>query len=152
MKAVPVYSITPSKFEFDCKQFNATYKLGTFKGASQAATLERLLQLKKMLADELAEIDEIIAIAQPAVYPDTYTTLDLRVELADLLGDLQVYCASEMLRWGIPVQATLDIIMSSNQSKLGADGLPIMKEGKVQKGPDYWRPEPMIRQMLVGHG
>lgn len=143
------YSLHPSKFELDCREFNNLYKLGSFKNAEQAASLERILQLKKMLTDELAEIDEIIYGLAPDTFPSLYTPMDLRVELADLLGDLQVYCASEMIRWGIPVQGTLDIIMSSNRSKLGTDGLPLMKDGKVQKGPDYWKPEPAIRAMLI---
>ena len=149
---VQPYQLVPSKFELDCKMFNETYKLGSFKDATREEALLRLQQLKKMLVDEVAEIDEIIYACAPDTYPSSYTQLDLRVELADLLGDLQVYCASEMIRWSLPVQGTLDIIMSSNQSKLGADGLPIMKDGKVQKGPDYWKPEPMIRAMLIAKG
>ena len=43
----------------------------------------------------------------------------------------------------------LNIIMDSNESKLGADGLPIYNaDGKVLKGPNYWKPEPALRKML----
>lgn len=71
-------------------------------------------------------------------------------DLADLLGDIIVYCASEMVRYGIPIQDTLRIIMDSNFSKLGADGLPIYDDkGKVMKGPNYWKPEPKIMAMLL---
>jgi predicted HAD superfamily Cof-like phosphohydrolase len=69
--------------------------------------------------------------------------------LADLLGDIQVYCASEMAKFGLPLDQVLAIIMQSNFSKLGADGLPIYDErGKVMKGPGYWKPEPKIQAML----
>ena len=69
--------------------------------------------------------------------------------LADLLGDLQVYCASEMTKFGLPLDGVLDVIMQSNFSKLGADGKPIYDErGKVLKGPNYWKPEPKIHQLL----
>jgi predicted HAD superfamily Cof-like phosphohydrolase len=72
--------------------------------------------------------------------------------LADLLGDIQVYCASEMRKFGLPQDDVLSIIMQSNFSKLGADGKPIYDErGKVQKGPGYWKPEPKISAMLEEH-
>ena len=53
-------------------------------------------------------------------------------------------------RWGLPLNKILDVIMESNFSKLGADGMPIYDErGKVMKGPDYWKPEPQIRDALT---
>jgi predicted HAD superfamily Cof-like phosphohydrolase len=49
----------------------------------------------------------------------------------------------------LPLDQVLAIIMQSNFSKLGADGLPIYDErGKVMKGPNYWKPEPKIQAML----
>jgi hypothetical protein len=34
-------------------------------------------------------------------------------------------------------------------SKLGVDGQPIYDaRGKVMKGPNYWKPEPMIRRAI----
>ncbi len=78
------------------------------------------------------------------------STMDALVEIADLLGDIQVYCASEMARFGIPNSEVLEIIMKSNESKLGADGKPIYNEqGKFMKGPNYWKPEPKIRELLI---
>ena len=76
--------------------------------------------------------------------------IDLLVDLADLLGDIQVYCASEMARFGLPIKQVLDIIMESNFSKLDANGQPIYDEdGKVCKGPNYWKPEPKIKELLL---
>jgi hypothetical protein len=52
----------------------------------------------------------------------------------------------------LPISSVLDIIMESNFSKLGADGQPIYDaDFKVQKGPNYWKPEPKIKQLLVSH-
>lgn len=77
--------------------------------------------------------------------------LEVLTDMADWLGDIQVYCASEMAKWGLPLDPVLQIIMESNMSKLGADGMPIVDEsGKVQKGPNYWKPEPKIKEMLAG--
>jgi len=45
----------------------------------------------------------------------------------------------------------LDVIMDSNESKLGADGKPIYDaNGKFLKGPGYWKPEPKIKALLEG--
>lgn len=105
----------------------------------------RLHALKKILQDELNEMDEIIQNLADDKY---INPVDFLVDIADLMGDFQVYCASENARFGIPNSEILDIIMSSNFSKLGADGLPIIKDGKVQKGPGYWKPEPSIKALL----
>ena len=52
-------------------------------------------------------------------------------------------------RRGIPLEDVLQIIMDSNASKLGADGKPIYDaNGKFLKGPNYWKPEPKIRELL----
>jgi len=70
-------------------------------------------------------------------------------DLSDWLCDIQVYCASEMRRWGLENDPTLKIIMESNASKLGEDGLPIIDpRGKIMKGPNYWKPEPKIMEAL----
>lgn len=110
-----------------------------------AATLERLHALKKILTDEVNEIDEIIDKVGNREYP---STIDFLTDMADLMGDLQVYCASENARFGIPNGEILSIIMASNFSKLGADGQPIIQDGKVQKGPGYFKPEPLIKTRL----
>ena len=73
--------------------------------------------------------------------------------IADLLGDVIVYCRSEALKYGLPLEEVLDIIMDSNESKLGADGKPIYDaNGKFLKGPNYWKPEAKIKSMLEGRG
>lgn len=101
----------------------------------------------KILQKELNEHEPIVADLEQNQYD---TPIDFLVDLADLLGDIQVYCASEMVRFGLPNKEVLDIIMASNFSKLGADGQPIYDaDGKVCKGPGYWKPEPAIRELLV---
>jgi len=136
-----------SEFANDIEKFNGIYKLPvsqvptTDVGVDMA---ERLTAFKAILGEELEEIDEIIDSAKRGDNPLTTLTM-----LADLLGDIQVYCASEMAKFGLPLDEVLAIIMQSNFSKLGADGQPIYDErGKVMKGPGYWKPEPKISQML----
>ncbi len=100
-----------------------------------------------ILQNELNEHKDILENIEGKEYLDP---LDLLTDLADLLGDLIIYCMSEMARYGIPIDETLKIIMASNFSKLGEDGQPIYDEsGKVCKGPGYWKPEPKILEMLT---
>lgn len=96
------------------------------------------------------ELDEHTDILDKLYAKEYQSDIEVLTDLADLLGDLIVYCASEMVRYGIPINETLRIIMDSNFSKLDADGLPIYDAtGKVMKGPNYWKPEPKIMAMLL---
>lgn len=117
----------------------------TMERGSNAAMLKRLSAFKKILLDEVSEVDEIIDKVSDDI---SYSQIEFLTDMADWLGDIQVYCACEMARLGIPLKETLEIIMQSNFSKLGEDGQPIISEGKVQKGPGYWKPEPRIKAML----
>jgi NTP pyrophosphatase (non-canonical NTP hydrolase) len=124
---------------------NAMYKLPAHdRPTLPADAAERLLKFKATLLDEVHEIDEIVKLTQRGTEP-----LDIAVAIADLLGDLIVYCRSEALKYGLPLEEVLDVIMDSNESKLGADGKPIYDaNGKFLKGPNYWKPEPRIRALL----
>ena len=128
---------------------NAMYKLP----ANEVPTVPedvagRLRKFKATLADEVDEIDEIVVKAEEGATP-----IEIAVALADLLGDVIVYCRSEALKYGLPLEAVLDIIMDSNESKLGADGQPIYDgNGKFLKGPNYWKPEPKIAELLRSLG
>lgn len=136
-----------SDFNIRVKKFNQMYGLSAPSAPTWSPQLkDRLIQFKKILQDELNEVDDIIDAhdnLQAIDHP-----LDLLTMLADWLGDIQVYAASEMVRHGLPIEPVLDIIMDSNDSKLDEHGNPIVKDGKVQKGPNYWKPEPKIRQHL----
>ena len=124
----------------------------------EVAVIHRLENFKKIILDEIDEVEDIIqslvhglrvrkgTLVQPE---ETYTLLDFLVDMADWLGDIQVFCASEMARYGLPIKDVLSIIKASNFSKLDVDGKPIYDaNGKVQKGPGYWKPEPQIKALL----
>jgi predicted HAD superfamily Cof-like phosphohydrolase len=145
-----------TEFDQEIKRFNTMYGLPTLDtpgmpyvgDANQTAReklVARLRNFKDILREELDEVDEIIAKIEVGDAPDEVLT-----DLADWLGDIQVYCASEMRKFGLDNSGVLGVIMASNFSKLGKDGKPIFDDrGKVMKGPDYWRPEPMIRKYIV---
>jgi NTP pyrophosphatase (non-canonical NTP hydrolase) len=128
---------------------NAMYKLpANDRPTLPAEVAARLLKFKATLMDEVHEIDEIVEMSNNGGAP-----LDIAVALADLLGDIIVYCRSEALKYGLPLEDVLDVIMDSNESKLGADGKPIYDaNGKFLKGPNYWRPEPRIKALLEQRG
>jgi predicted HAD superfamily Cof-like phosphohydrolase len=124
---------------------NAMYKLPAHARPTLPADVaDRLAKFKATLMDEVHEIDEIVKQSK-----DGAAAADIAVAIADLLGDIIVYCRSEALKYGLPLEEVLDVIMDSNESKLGADGKPIYDaNGKFLKGPNYWRPEPRIKALL----
>ncbi len=124
---------------------NAMYKLPACDSPALPEDVAvRLAKFKATLMDEVHEIDEIVALAQKGAEP-----AEILTAMADLLGDVIVYCRSEALKYGLPLEDVLDVIMDSNESKLGADGKPIYDaNGKFLKGPGYWKPEPKIRALL----
>lgn len=138
-----------SAFKKDIEQFNKMYGLPvndvpTTLFATRAELIERLSAFKNILDEELDEMNEIVQKIRAGDEP-----ADVLTHLADLLGDIQVYCASEMMKFGLDNDLVLATIMASNMSKLGADGQPIYDDrGKVMKGPNYWKPEPMIRRAI----
>ncbi len=137
-----------SDFAKDIEKFNGIYKLPVNKVPTTdigVPLVDRLKAFKDILMEEVHEIDEIID-----AHGSGKAELEVLTMLADLLGDVQVYCASEMAKFGLPLNGVLAIIMQSNFSKLGADGKPIYDErGKVMKGPNYWKPEPKIAALLA---
>lgn len=124
---------------------NAMYKLPVHdRPALPEDITVRLTRFKATLMDEVHEIDDIVEQVRNGA--DDMAVL---TAMADLLGDVIVYCRSEALKYGLPLEAVLDVIMDSNESKLGADGKPIYDaNGKFLKGPSYWKPEPKIRALL----
>ena len=138
---------------------NRTYNLPMNRVPSKDMDLpEQLQNFKKILSDEIAEIDDIIINnehasdiqAKMAAGNLDEIVLDAHTALADLLADIVVYCFSESLKHGIYLPAILHNVMVSNFSKLGEGGQPIKDEtGKFLKGPNYFPPEPAIKELLT---
>lgn len=132
------------------EHFNKMYGLEApespmLRGAHPEEMVNLLRTFQDVLQEEMKEVDDLVDKLR-TVRPDP---LDILTDLADWLGDIMVYCASEMRKYGLRSNDILGIIMSSNFSKLGPDGRAIYDaRGKVLKGPNYWKPEPMIRRLL----
>ncbi|WP_281756163.1 nucleoside triphosphate pyrophosphohydrolase family protein [Neptunitalea chrysea] len=71
------------------------------------------------------------------------------VEVADALGDMLYILCGTIIEHGMQykIDEVFNEIQKSNMSKLGKDGKPIYREdGKVMKGPDYFKPN--IKKIL----
>lgn len=137
------------KFSDSIKRFNEMYKLPS-NDKPTLLGVERLRNFKNILMEEVNEVDGIIK-----KYEETGNDLsdekklDILTDLSDWLGDMIVYITSEATKHGLNIDETLSVIMESNFSKLGADGNPIYDErGKVMKGPNYWKPEPKLKEEI----
>lgn len=152
-----------SQFATDILKFNAMYRMQIAAGPTlrigTKGPAQRLRDFKSILAKELNELDPIIDHIQhleeghttwydPSGAATLTNGMNALTDLADLLGDIQVYCASEMAKFGIPLDQTLAIIMQSNFSKMFPDGPHFDEQDKLVKGPEYWQPEPQLRLML----
>jgi predicted HAD superfamily Cof-like phosphohydrolase len=147
------------------EKFNELYKMPVCEKPS-LPSIKRLENFREVLQEEVDEVDEIIRKYREIssgmnndvdkVYSNEEASgmtfdqkLSIQTDLADWLGDMMVYITSESRKYGFDMEKTLGIIMDSNFSKLDADGEPIYDErGKVQKGPNYWKPEEKISEML----
>lgn len=136
-----------SAFAARIATMNAMYRLAAHNSPTIPPDVaDRLVKFKATLTDEVQEVEDIVTMAKSGA-----SKLEVAVAIADLLGDIIVYCRSEALKYGLPLEQVLDVIMDSNESKLGADGNPIYDQnGKFLKGPNYWKPEPKIRELLSG--
>ena len=71
------------------------------------------------------------------------------IEIGDALGDMLYILCGTIISHGFQdkIEALFDEIQRSNMSKLGDDGKPIYREdGKVLKGPNYFKPD--IKKIL----
>ena len=76
-------------------------------------------------------------------YLDAIKNKDL-IEVADSLGDMLYILCGTIITHGMQdvIDEVFEEIQRSNMSKLGNDGKPIYREdGKVLKGPNYFKPE-----------
>ena len=64
------------------------------------------------------------------------------LEVADALTDILYVTYGAGHAFGINLDACFEEVQNSNMSKLGNDGKPIYSDqGKVMKGPNYFKPD-----------
>ena len=111
------------------KDFHDTF--GLSYNDSPTVALEKIIELRYNLMKE--ENEEYIEAARKN---------DI-IEVADALGDMLYILCGTIIEHGMSdiIEDVFDEIQKSNMSKLGADGKPIYrKDGKVMKGPNYFKP------------
>jgi len=132
------------------KKFNDMYKMESNDTPKNLGP-QRLSDFVNILTEEIEEHVEVAKLMTMADAACGHNVIheDAMVQLADLLGDIIVYTASEMRRWGIPAEQVLDVIMQSNFSKLQDDGTAKFDgRGKLMKSANYWKPENKIKDIL----
>jgi predicted HAD superfamily Cof-like phosphohydrolase len=112
----------------------------------------------RMLAEELAELARASGVdvqvdsrepeGQDVLVRSNGGAFDV-VEAADALADIRYLTDGANLVFGFPGDAVLRIVHDSNMSKLGEDGKPVRRDdGKILKGPNYWKPQEKIAKLL----
>lgn len=117
-------------------EFHRAFGLGIKDRPTADLPLEKNLLRYKLMREENEE------------YLDAATRGDL-AEVADALGDMLYILCGTILEHGMQdkIEEVFSEIQRSNMSKLGPGGKPIYRaDGKVLKGPDYFKPD--IRAIL----
>jgi len=113
------------------KEFNEAFNIEYSK--QQNANLDdKTIDLRYRLMQE--ENDEYLEAAKKK---------DL-VEIADALGDKLYILCGTILAHGLQdkIVEVFEEIQRSNMSKLSSDGSPVIREdGKILKGPNYFKPD-----------
>ena len=112
------------------KEFNEAFKI-KYSNNQKADLDESTIELRYRLMQE--ENNEYLEAARKK---------DL-VEIADALGDKLYILCGTILAHGLQdkIVEVFNEIQSSNMSKLSAEGKPvIIEDGKILKGPNYFKP------------
>jgi predicted HAD superfamily Cof-like phosphohydrolase len=90
---------------------------------------------QRILDEEVGELAEAAAtvVADPAARR--------MAELARELADVVYVAYGTAVTYGIDLDAVLAEVHRANMSKLADDGRPIIRDGKVQKGPNFRPPD-----------
>ncbi len=118
------------------EQFHDAFKIGNNYEPTTELSKEEIELRFRLLAEENEE------------YLEAAKNGDM-VEVADALGDLLYILCGTILKHGMQdkILEVFEEIQASNMSKLGEDGEPIYREdGKVLKGPNYFKPN--IKKIL----
>lgn len=112
-------------------EFHEAFQLN----AQQKPTVEIPQERKKLRYELMKEENE--------EYLEAASNNDI-IEVADALGDMLYILCGTIIEHGMQdiIEDVFDEIQKSNMSKLAADGKPIYREdGKVLKGPQYFKPD-----------
>ena len=112
-------------------EFHSTFGLRVEEQPNLQLTAEEMSLRHSLMAEENDE------------YLDAVRAGDM-VEVADALGDMLYILCGTIISHGMQdvMSDVFRTIQASNMSKLGPDGKPIYRaDGKVLKGPGYFKPD-----------
>jgi len=113
------------------KQFHDAFNIEVANSPKVNLSLEKIQLRFKLMQEENEEY--LIAAKDNDI-----------VEVADALGDMLYILCGTILTHGMQhkIEEVFDAIQQSNMSKLDVNGKPIYREdGKVLKGPNYFKPD-----------
>lgn len=90
---------------------------------------------QRLLDEEVGEVAEAAAAAQADPSPKRLA------ELARELADVVYVTYGTAISHGIDLDAVIAEVHRANMSKLDDDGRPVVRDGKVQKGPNFRPPD-----------
>jgi predicted HAD superfamily Cof-like phosphohydrolase len=112
------------------KAFHEAFKIGHRETPKADLGIDKNVLRYKLMREENEE------------YLEAANDNDL-VEVADALGDMLYILCGTIIEHGLQhkIEEVFNEIQRSNMSKLGENGEPIYREdGKVLKGPNYFKP------------
>lgn len=109
-----------------------------------AGSQHTVSDLPRLITPELAKIRAKFLKEEIREYLDANEGKDL-VEVLDALVDLQFFLLGQVVIHGLQevYAEAFEIVYQSNMSKLGPDG-------KILKGPGYWKPTQKLTKLLYG--
>jgi predicted HAD superfamily Cof-like phosphohydrolase len=112
------------------EQFRNAFRVPTFADGDAYGQKKFFERRLKFLTEEFRETaDELMDL-----YNGDGDVAKLAKEMADML--YVIYGTFDLL--GLPADKVFNEVHRSNMSKLGPDGLPVLRsDGKVLKGPNY---------------
>ena len=121
------------------KKFHDAFNIDVSDSPTEDVPLDKIELRFKLMSEENKE------------YFEAAKNKDL-IEIADALGDMLYILCGTILTHGMQdkIEEVFNAIQDSNMSKLGENGKPIYrKDGKVLKGPNYFKPD--LKKILREH-
>ena len=120
------------------EQFNETFKSEDISKGPRVPMPEAQELMGSLIVEEIQELALGFDNGDP-------------VEIFDAICDIIYVTSQQAHLHGYPIDAGLREVHRSNMSKLGEDGLPVLRDdGKVLKGPEF--SEPNLKKILDDSG
>lgn len=94
-----------------------------------------------LIQEEVMELSDEVVNCAVKIDTEEQVFLSDKAALLKEMADIQYVLSGMAVALGLPLQEAFERVHKSNMSKLGEDGLPILREdGKILKGENYIPP------------